>query len=337
MEGLILGLARYKCESSPTISPSPQSTTMKKSIFLLCFACLAQLALAQTDNTVISQLDYEEDTLNTTSLNDIINTQELVFSKSYRNKVIQGVWKPKKYFTMSYVNHQLDGKKLPLYNYKKGKYEEQDSTFKSDWAVSIKRSRTIKLHKRPIADILQFGLEFSAMDVSVSHFKNNDSVYFNSKVKYSVKDDDGNTKDYYYMPFGSEMYNLYYGLHIGPSITIAPFTHLKSRGLANIRLQGYFTVGYRAAFSILTNNEKMDVNTDRDSEEFEKVNDVIKCNWATGLTTAWGIRFNWKRIGIGYEVVKGDLKYKSFSTKIFGKNKYNFSETSKRISLVYLW
>lgn len=315
----------------------PQSTTMKKSFFLLCFACLAQLALAQTDNTVISQLDYEEDTLNTTSLNDIINTQELVFNKSYRSKVIQGVWKPKKYFTMSYVNHQLDGKDLLLYNFKNKEYEKKDSTFKSDWAVSLKRSRTIKLHKRPIADVLQFGLEFSAMDISVSHFKKNDSVYFNSQLKYSVLDDDGNTNYYYYMPFGSEMYNLSYGLHIGPSITIAPFTHLKSRGLANIRLQGYFTIGYRAAFSILTNNEKMDVNTDRDSEDFEKVNDVIKCNWATGLTTAWGIRFNWKRIGIGYEVVKGDLEYKSFSTKIFGKKKYNFSESSKRISLIYLW
>ena len=310
---------------------------MKKSFFLLCFAFLAQLAFAQTDNTVVSQLDYEEDTLNVTSLQDIINTQELVFDKSFRNKVIQGVWKQKKYFTVSYVNYELKGKDLYLYNKKTDKYNEKDSTFKSDWAVSIKRSRTIKLHKRPISDILQFGLEFSALDLSVSHFKKNENAYFNSQLKYTVTDDEGNKNDYYYMPFGSEMYNLSYGLHLGPSITIAPFTPLKSRGLANIRLQGYFTIGYRAAFSILTNNEDMDVNTDRDSEDFEKVNDVIKCNWATGLTTAWGIRFNWKRIGISYEVVKGDLKYKSFSTKIFGKNKYNFSETAKRISLVYLW
>ena len=315
---------------------------MKKSTFLLCFAFLAQLAFAQTDNTVNNLLDYEEDTLNVTSLNDIINTQELVFDKSFRNKVIQGVWKPKKYFSVSFVNHQLDGKSLPLYNYEKGTYDDQDSTFKSDWAVSIKRSRTIKLHKRPISDIVLFGLEFSGLDVSVSHFKKNDAVYFNSQVKKVVTDENNNKNEYYYIPFGSEMYNLHYGLHIGPSVTIAPFTHMKSRGLANIRLQGYFTVGYRAAFSILTNNEKMDVNyAKRDDagfkEDFEKVNDVIKCNWATGLTTTWGLRFNWKRIGIGYEVVKGDLKYKSFSSKIFGKNKYNFSETSKRISLVYLW
>ena len=315
---------------------------MKKSFFLLCFAFLAQLAFAQTDNTVVSQLDYEEDTLNVTSLQDIINTQELVFDKSFRNKVIQGVWKQKKYFTVSYVNYELKGKDLYLYNKKTDKYNEKDSTFKSDWAVSIKRSRTIKLHKRPISDILQFGLEFSALDLSVSHFKKNENAYFNSQLKYTVTDDEGNKNDYYYMPFGSEMYNLSYGLHIGPSITIAPFTHLNSRGAANIRLQGYFTVGYRAAFSILTNNEKNDVNfanrnTASIKEDFEKVNDVIKCNWAAGLTTAWGIRFNWKRIGIGYEVVKGDLKYKSFSHKIFGKRKYNFSETSKRISLIYLW
>lgn len=315
---------------------------MKKNFFLLCFACLTQLVFAQTDNNVVSLLDYEEDTVNITSLQNILQTQELVYSKSFRSKVIQGVWKPNKYFTISYVNHQLDGKELALYDYKKGKYNEKDSTFKSDWAVSIKRSRTIKLHKRPISDILLFGLEFSAMDLSVSHFKKNENAYFNSKQKYETNDDDGNSNKYYYMPFGSEMYNIYYGLHIGPSITIAPFTHLKSRGLANIRLQGYFTVGYRAAFSILTNNEKMDVNYDQRNktdykEDFDKVNDVFKGNWAIGLTTAWGIRLNWKRIGIGYEVVKGDLKYKSFSTKIFGKRGYQFSESSKRVSLIYTW
>ena len=315
---------------------------MKKNFFLLCFACLTQLVFAQTDNNVVSLLDYEEDTVNITSLQNILQTQELVYSKSFRSKVIQGVWKPKKYFTISYVNHQLDGKDIALYDYKKGKYNEKDSTFKSDWAVSIKRSRTFKLHKRPISDILLCGLEFSAMDLSVSHFKKNENAYFNSQLKYKAKDDDGNLNEYYYMPFGSEMYNLYYGLHIGPSITIAPLTHLKNRGLANIRLQGYFTVGYRVAFSILTNNEKMDVNYENrtaigNKEDFEKVNDVFKWNWATGLTTAWGIRLNWKRIGIGYEVVKGDLKYKSFSTKIFGKRGYQFSESSKRVSLIYTW
>ena len=313
---------------------------MKKSFFLLCFACLAQLAIAQTDNTVVSQLDLEEDTLNVTSLQDIIHTQELVYSKSFRSKVIQGVWKPKKYFTMSYVNHTLNGKQLYLYDTKTKEYQKNDTTFKSDWAVSLKRSRTIKFHKRPISDILLFGLEFSAMDISVSHFKKNEGAYFNSSKKFQVEGEE-EQRYYYRMPFGSEMYNLYYGLHIGPSITIAPFAHMKSRGLANIRLQGYFTIGYRAAFSILTKNE-MDVNfVNRDDddyrEDFEKFNDVLKCNWATGLTTTWGLRLNWKRIGIGYEVVKGDLKYKSFSTNIFGKVGYQFSETSQRVSLIYLW
>lgn len=314
---------------------------MKKSFFLLCFACLAQLAIAQTDNTVVSQLDLEEDTLNVTSLQDIIHTQELVYGKSFRSKVIQGVWKPKKYFTMSYVNHTLNGKQLYLYDTKTKEYQKNDTTFKSDWAVSLKRSRTIKFHKRPISDILLLGLEFSAMDISVSHFKKNEGARFNSSLTYQGGDEK-EKRNYYYMPFGSEMYNLYYGLHIGPSITIAPFAHMKSRGLANIRLQGYFTIGYRAAFSILTKNEKMDVNfVNRDDddyrEDFEKFNDVLKCNWATGLTTTWGLRLNWKRIGIGYEVVKGDLKYKSFSTNIFGKAGYQFSETSQRVSLIYLW
>ena len=105
--------------------------------------------------------------------------------------------KQKKYFTVSYVNYELNGKDLYLYNKKTDKYNEKDSTFKSDWAVSIKRSRTIKLHKRPISDILQFGLEFSAMDLSVSHFKKNENAYFNSQLKYTVKDDEGNKNDYY--------------------------------------------------------------------------------------------------------------------------------------------
>ena len=60
-------------------------------------------------------------------------------------------------------------------------------------------------------------------------------------------------------------------------------------------------------------------------------------NWGHGMTTSWGIRLNWKGIGIGYEVISGDLNFKSIETKIYGSKKSKFSQSTKRLSLTYVW
>ena len=311
---------------------------MKKRIFLSVFVLTCAMHLfAQTDDqTTQGILDFEEDTTSITSLSDIIKTQEQIYEKTYHSNFIKSVWKRKKAFTVSYENTTLKSNKLMMYDQGSDKYSEENKTFESDWGVSIKRSRTSALHKRPIADIVTFALEHSFLDISVNHYKKiREGKLYNSNIVDTVG-------GYNYTPWGTEMYSFAYGIKLGPAITIAPFTHTRSRGLAHIRLLGYFNIGYRAGLLWLRGKDKYDTNQpsgdDWDaSTRFDRVSNSIMLNWGHGLTTSWGIRLNWKWLGIGYEVINGDLDFRSVVNDIYGKKVSKFSQSTKRLSLSIVW
>ena len=170
---------------------------------------------------------------------------------------------------------------------------------------------------------------------------------FDSRVTYGGPQEEEDNNDnsennkFHYLPWGSGMYNVAYAIHLGPSITVAPFTHLGNAGLAAIRLQGYFTVGYRASLLWMNDKKSQDVNV-KGTESFEKdafddVDNSNKLSIGHGVITSWGIRLNWKRIGIGFESVKGNYKYQSLEKSIYGSKKYKFTDTSRRITLSYIW
>lgn len=334
---------------------------MKKKFFLLLLALpVAMQGFAQTDETNEKNIDFEEDTAHVTSLNDIIAMQELVYEQSYRSKIISGVWKRKKFFTLSYANTTLTGKKLQVYNPTTKKMETQNPKYKTDWAVALKRSRTIALHKKPIANMVSFGLEFSGLDLAVNHYDKEEYYDEEAKKKMPVicfdsrltdKTNTSKNDEIHYMPWGSEMYTFAYGMHLGPSITLAPFTKLNSPGLAHICLQTYFTLGYRASMMWMRGDDEQDWNYIENHESwkntsgtnseaknyFTEVSRSSKLSWAHGLVTTWGIRLSWKGIGFGYEITKGDYDFKSTEKKIYGSSKFKFSESSKRVSLSYVF
>ena len=318
---------------------------MKKRIFLSVFVLTCAMHLfAQTDDqTTQGILDFEEDTTSITSLSDIIKTQEQIYEKTYHSNFIKSVWKRKKAFTVSYENTTLKSNKLMMYDQGSDKYSEENKTFESDWGVSIKRSRTSALHKRPIADIVTFALEHSFLDISVNHYKKiREGKLYNSNIVDTVG-------GYNYTPWGTEMYSFAYGIKLGPAITIAPFTHTRSRGLAHIRLLGYFNIGYRAGLLWLRGKDDYDANQPSGntnqpsgndyaaSTRFDRVSNSIMLNWGHGLTTSWGIRLNWKWLGIGYEVINGDLDFRSVVNDIYGKKVSKFSQSTKRLSLSIVW
>lgn len=314
---------------------------------------LAFQGYAQTDKTGAGNTGFKEDTARVTPLNDIIAMQESVFEKKYRSKFISGVFERRKFFTVSYANTTLSGKNLMIYNPETAKMEKQNAKYKSEWGVAIKRSHIIALHKKPLADMVSLGLEFSALDISANYFKKADDFAFDSRLTFEEgKKNNSSTSIYtdkkHYMPWGSDMYTFSYGMHLGPSVTLAPFAKQRNPGLAHIRLQTYFTLGYRASLMWLQEADENDLNYienkdnsnwNRSSEQkyFENVSNSSKLLWSHGLVTNWGIRLNWKGIGLGYEIASGSYKYKSTEKKIFGKAKYKFSEKSHRISLSYIW
>lgn len=316
---------------------------MKFNYLLLAMAMLfSAQAFAQNETRTIL-LDHEEDTANVTSLEDIIKTQEKVFSANYRKDVVSGVWKRKKHFSLSYAKTEMNGKGIEMYNTSTQKYEAMDPSYTADWAVNLKRSHTYSFHKRPIADIVSLGLEFGFIDLSANHFKGDSTYKYNSSMLGEVTVEDDKKEEFQYLPWGSEMYTFSYGMNLGPSITVAPFARCKSAGLAHIRLQAYFTVGYRASLMWMNADKKRDLNIQNNKTSpinksyFETMENSTKLSWGHGMTTIWGLRLNWKGIAVGFEKVAGTQKYQSVEDGIYGPRKYEFSETSTRFSLIYMW
>ena len=157
---------------------------MKFNHLLLAMAMLfSAQAFAQNETRTIL-LDHEEDTANVTSLEDIIKTQEKVFSANYRKDVVTGVWKRKKHFSLSYAKTEMKGTDIDMYDAASEKMKKMSPIYKSDWAVNMKRSHTYSFHKRAIADVLSLGLEFGYIDLSANHYKADSTYKYNSNIKY---------------------------------------------------------------------------------------------------------------------------------------------------------
>ncbi len=327
---------------------------MNKKILMTAFAALLSMSsFAQTDETpAVPNLDLEEDTANVSSLKEIIKIQETVSMRNHRRNSINSVWKRRKTFSINWIESKFDGKEL-LLGVEPGQESgpEGDTNgfpvnrqFKSDWGANLKSSSTIRLHKSPIANTVAFGLEFSGFDLSVNHFKQEKDMRYNSAAyKQEQKANSYGSSSYskyYYQPWGQEMYEFSYALSIGPSITIAPLSTVNNSVLSNIRLQAYYTFGYRISLLWLQDDEKMDVANNNNDDYYYDDNPISNSslfNWAHGMVTTFGLRLNWKNIGVTYEMIKGKNKYKSFETKVFGSRKTEFSTSTNRIGITFLW
>lgn len=307
---------------------------MKKKIILSAFALMcAVFSYAQGSVTSDDEpLNIDEDTTSVSSLDEIVKTQEMVYTKKFRDEVVQNVWKRKRSFSIAYTTASLEGD-LQMYNPTRDAYELVTQKFKNDWGLTMKAATTVRFHKRPIADIVSFGLDYSLLDLSVNHYKEleGDKLYKSSETW--MEDIDGKIRNPHYIPWGLQMYNFTYGMNLGPSIGIAPFARFKNPQLAHLRLHLYFNVGYRASLLLMKGNDDKDAAQPRD----EKVKESSKLQWGHGFYTMFGVRMSWKGIGIGYELVNGSQNYKSVETEIYGSRTNKLKESSHRIVLSYIW
>ena len=307
---------------------------MKKKIILSAFALMcAVFSYAQGSVTSDDEpLNIDEDTTSVSSLDEIVKTQEMVYTKKFRDKVVQNVWKRKSSFSVAYTTTNLEGD-LQMYNSTKDAYEPVNQKFENDWGLTMKIATTVRFHKRPIADIVSFGLDYSLLDLSVNHYKEleGDKLYKSSETW--MEDIDGKIRNPHYIPWGLQMYNFTYGMNLGPSIGVAPFARFKNPQLAHLRLHLYFNVGYRASLLLMKGNDDKDAAQPHD----EKVKESSKLQWGHGFYTMFGVRMSWKGIGIGYELVNGSQNYKSVETEIYGSATNKLKESSHRIVLSYIW
>lgn len=285
------------------------------------------LAFSQTvaEDVVLSTVSAtEKDTTTFVSIADIISEKEESSSRGNTIKHFDNVWSRRSYFNIGYNFSTLS----PKEDLMTGIGYELVGNTKSNVGVSIQYGKSFRLHKKPIANTLQFYLDYTGIDLGFNHYSigNNGKNVFDSNALDGI---------YYYIPWNLEKYEVSYGMTLGPSITVAPFTHIKNKnGLHFLKLNMYFHIGYQASMLWIVGNDDADINQDLD-DDFFTVSNALKMNWGHGLLTSFGVSLTWKTIGIGYEHRVAHNKFKPADTTNFGSETHKFKTSTDRIYISF--
>ena len=306
----------------------------KKLIFsITCLIAISAYGQDVNEPNLPMTFNWQEDTTEVTTINDIIRMQQDVTNKKYAESHYRDVWSRKGYFNISYNSTTL----TPDQSIPTGVGGGVVPEFKSDWGVSLQLGRSYALHKAPIANMLQFNFDFSYIDLNVNHFKHEGD----GKNLYDSREVLPGTTDKFFTPWNLEKYDFNYGMSVGPSISIAPFTSTNVSGLHHIKLNAFFHVGYHVSLLYMLNDEEADINQGDDPtdpiavERYEKMKDNLKLDLGHGLITSFGFSVTWKFIGLGYEHRSGSLEYKSLSKNDFSNEKYKFKSSTNRVFIQF--
>ena len=139
----------------------------RKFIFIMtCLFSTAVFAQVENEDDKVS-IDWSEDTTEITTIKDIIKVQQQVTSRNATEQHFADVWGRRGYFNFSYNNTKLTPKDNNYPNGQGGFVSEM----KSDWGASIQYGRCYRLHKKPIANVATFNIDYTGIDLNVNHFK----------------------------------------------------------------------------------------------------------------------------------------------------------------------
>lgn len=291
----------------------------------LLFGCLAlawtSIAPAQTEIEKVQIIDLKEDTTQVTTISDIIAMQEVVSKSNSTGAHFSKVWGRKSYFNLGY-NYSGSMKPkgdIPMRdqylteNIPSGvKIPDVVPEFKTDWGVMLQLGHSYTLHKDAIANIVQINLDYTFIDLNMNHYKGEDYAKYYDASEFSK--DKG-------LPWAADKYDLSYGMNLGPSITLAPFTMLDIRPLHYLKFNVYYHIGYNIGFLLMDQKE-----------ENKKGMSFDYLAWGHGLSQSFGFNISWKSIGIGWET----RTYNPTMKRLTGESsdtKYKFKNSSNRIYL----
>jgi hypothetical protein len=300
----------------------------RKLIFILtCLLSTAVFAQVENDDNKVV-IDWSEDSTDITTIQDIIKVQQQVTNRNVTEQHFADVWGRRGYFNFSYNTTKLS----PKGNYPNGLDDDNVGELKSNWGASIQYGRSYRLHKKPISNVALFNIDYTGIDLNVNHFEaiGNGTYKYNSSIKHTEKED-GKDSKYYNLPWNMEKYEVNYGMTLGPSLTLAPFNLLSGNGLHYIKFNVFYHIGYNISMIYSPNDKKLDEN--QSGEDFQAMESNLKMAWGHGMMQSFGFNISWKAIGIGFEHRSSTIKYKAVNTKDFGKNEYEFSSATNRISL----
>lgn len=276
----------------------------------LALVCIS-LCYAQSEVEKALIIDNAEDTTRVNTITDIIALQEMV-SKSNSTEVhFSKVWGRKTFFNLGY---NMSGNLNPKDDIELG-YEGEGAPkyapeFKIKWGAMLQLGHSYTLHKGAIANIFQINLDYTYIDLNINHYEAEPYAHL-----YDINDKS-------HLPWAANKYDLTYGMTLGPSITLAPFTLLKINHLHFLKFNVYYHLGYHAGLLLMdqkADGAKNGINFDY-------------LSWGHGLSKTFGLSLSWKTIGIGWETRTYSPTYKKLSGEE-SDHKYKFNNVSNRIYL----
>jgi hypothetical protein len=173
-------------------------------------------------------------------------------------------------------------------------------------------SQTFNFHKKPLGNVVFIGLDYTWMDLNFNQY-DADSI-----PKRYVRGE-----GVINMPWHQKKMSLNYGMSIGPSLTLYPFTPTHNARAEKVRLQFYFHVGYSVGGAFI--KDVMDKSGDKKN----------RIAWGHGLYTSYGANLTWNFIGLGYEWRNDNsISYKCVN-KEFDTGKIKLKEKTSRVYLQF--
>lgn len=248
----------------------------------LLFMMLPVGSWAQEVNTDAVEGNGRADSLQVLS-NELaqIKSQVSAVEKEQRDAKI---WSRKKYWKLGFGNPTLE------------RTDGEDMTWKTDFAVSIQRGKTIYFHSKPLWGMVKIGLDYGFMDLSYAKLKLKSfdvsdgesstvpGIYTGSNDGFDEiesSDPDGSVISMLGVDLG--MHKFEYGFHVGPSVSVNPWNHLI--------VSAYFHA-MPTASGILEND---------------------KFSYGFGCAMAAGVSVSYKVISVGVEGVWSNIKYRQVS------------------------
>lgn len=231
------------------------------------------------------------------------------------------VWSRKSYVNLTYTNADFKINTLPEgdQSVKPGK------VYKSDWGIAFNLGTQYNLHK-PIANMATINLDYSYLNIGVNHYAKEDNYEYKS-TEHKIND---NNKELYSRPWGGDKFEGSFGMSLGPSVTIAPFTHIDAQAvnaLHYLKFNVYYHFGYNASVAYAKVEDKVEGGNST------KI-DPASFDWGHGTYSEFGLCVSWKSIGFGFETRSGKIEYQPFDAAgSFGKAKYKIDNSMSRIYL----
>ena len=240
---------------------------MKKLLILSMISLFGIDAIGQNVTELDRQanIDWSEDSTEIMTVEDIVKTQQGLTSNQFEESHFKDVWSRKGYLNLSYNTTTL-------------KPDETISTgvpsvnggivpeLKSKWGVSLQLGRNYKLHKKPIANILQFYIDYQYIDLNLNFFEQDGNGLYDTSQRLP------SDSKKFYIPWNLKKYEVNYGMALGPSFTVAPFNTMSSKGLHYLQFNMWYNIGYHASLLLMKNDEDADINEGGYSNE-DKVRD----------------------------------------------------------------